>query len=264
MTTSGYSILLKVYKNILLMVSRRGYILSIDDRGYVESEFNSEEISLSREVVPLEYYSNKGERKLLVYIYVGTDFKQFIDSIINKIRTDTENYEEIIFVERVPNGQKGGRVIIDNSREGGFRLRYFPLDNFYYDLTSNALQPREFSLHRRDSKEHSQLTTLLKSHNAKITDIYNITNNDPIASYYGARPGDIFRVVDDNVSNVKGEDPQMVNTKIYYLLVTGLVSSELKEEEIEEEQQDEPEWGGDEGEAPEWEGGLEGEEWDGE
>jgi DNA-directed RNA polymerase I, II, and III subunit RPABC1 len=190
-------ILYRVKRNQVKMLTKRGY----KDAEEEFKKFLSEE--------PNEYYTeiiSKGIREydfsffdkiydnILIVIYYISPKRPAMKSLgsyvlkkaISMAGDEYLTYKIMIVVNKPVSHRE-----ISDLKDIDYRV--FTLDELYYDPTEHYLNSQFYLMNENDSLE------FLKRNNISFDDLPIISEEDPIAKYYDAKEGQIFRIERNNL-----------------------------------------------------------------
>jgi DNA-directed RNA polymerase I, II, and III subunit RPABC1 len=165
------------------------------------------------------YTDKEKTRKTAVYFYFETDPTQKIVSPKEFVKFYEKNVTGFILILNNPEGRLTNELIEDKiiKENLGYEYSIFNLDNLTVNPTKHFLVPR----HELLSKEEKE--RVLKELNLTIDKIPRILKEDPIAEYYGAKVGDLFRIYRTEMFY-----PEIVEEQIIYRSVTIIGEIEKK------------------------------------
>lgn len=81
---------------------------------------------------------------------------------------------------------------------------------FMIDLVAHDLVPKHELLSQENKADAKKIEELLESYNVDKTDLHKIIHVDPVALYFNAKPGDIFRITRPNEASGYDIDYRLV------------------------------------------------------
>lgn len=138
-----------------------------------------------------------------MYVYFSQNSNKvgikIINQYINEMKKNNVKRSLIIVKEEITSFAKN--IFIEEEQ---LDIEYFKENELYIDKTEHVLVPKHELMTDDEKKE------LLKVYNIKDKDLPKIISSDPIARYYGAKKGQIFKIT--RQSETCGES-------IYYRIV---------------------------------------------
>lgn len=146
----------------------------------------------------------------MVYVYypeTPEDRKEFNTSAINEIIAlmESNQIKHIILILETGVGNAALKKLNDYP---SLKFEIFLYEDLTYNCTKHFLVPKHTLLTKGETMG------MLKRNNLKIMELPKIYLNDPIAKYYGANPGHVFRIVRPALFV-----PTLIKDQIYYRLV---------------------------------------------
>lgn len=207
---TGLSALMKVKKTQIEMMRDRGYNVNdeLEILGYQPSQFEDHynKIMATNKVASFQaalnkvYFSADGTPVYVYYPDMPTG-KQITSAqiaplinLLEPIITGTEKTYRVRHVIII-----AGATIHSDARNNLAKLKDINIETFLYDqLYSNPtgffMTPKHELLSPEEAKEY------LKQKGFKPTDMPQLSFQDPIVRYYGAKPGRIFRITRTNLA----------------------------------------------------------------
>lgn len=148
--------------------------------------------------------SMERKNKIEFYITPDNNKKYCIKYLIQKIRPTmmklileelTENYElnpedtNIIIILKDPPGQTVDKVINNYILQKGYFIQTFLLKNLIFNITHHTAVPRHSVLSKQGCLDIIESLNLKNRQQLPI-----ILKSDPVAKYFGMRPGDICKI----------------------------------------------------------------------
>ncbi len=171
------------YLTTLEMLKDRKYII---DNNIYDINFDIFQTNYNTNKKNIDIYSEKenGE-KIYVYFYLeDTNFKK--DNLLNLIKYIKNTYEyDINFNIIIVLKDKSNLNILKENK----KIELFLLNELVINKTKHKYVPKHILLN------DDEITEVLKSYNCSKEELPQILLNDPIAKYYGANVGDIFKII---------------------------------------------------------------------
>lgn len=124
---------------------------------------------------------------------------KIITQYINEMKKNNVQKSIIIVKEEITSFAKN-----IFTEEDQLDIEYFKENELYIDKTEHVLVPKHTLLTEDEKKD------LLNAYNIKDKDLPKIISSDPIARYYGAKKGQIFKIMRQN---------ETCGESIYYRIV---------------------------------------------
>ena len=176
---------------------RKTVLEMLEDRKYTVPEnfhIDFENFLILLEENNLDIYLIKDEEDS-IYVRFMYDFnknltKKDLDAITEEIRTETDNPELkiILIMKNAPS--KTNIEMLDKIKN----VEIFCQDYITFNPTHNRLVPKHILL----SKEKE--VALLKKYHCTKAQLPKLSRSDPIAKYYGMKPGDICQIIRNSIS----------------------------------------------------------------
>jgi len=184
----------------------------------VKDRIKSKNYTKSIELLNQIYERKKGEliKKIYVYYYYNVetkkeDTKVKINDVIMKITSvqkDNPDVKDILFIsESKPNTQ-----MIDDLKKfkEKMHVEIFLADHLLFNLTKHFLVPKHHLM-----SEEEQKMFLKDKEKGLVNRLPKIYDNDPVSKYYGAKVGQIFRIIRESIS----DDTMVKNSEFYRYVV---------------------------------------------
>jgi DNA-directed RNA polymerase subunit H (RpoH/RPB5) len=190
-------------------------IRNLDD--IVKDKLKTKSYTKSLELLNQIYQKveNNQTDKVYVYYYYNVDSKtedtkvRINDVIMNiiSVQKDNPDVKNILFVsETKPNTQ-----LVDDLKKfkEKMRVEIFIGDHLLFNLTKHFLVPKHHLMTEEEQKEF-----LKDKEKGLLSRLPKIYDTDPVSRYYGAKVGQIFKIIRQSIS-----DDTMVKTSEFYRYV---------------------------------------------
>ena len=205
-TNTAASLLFKVKKTQLEMMRDRGYDISREEAlfEYSVGDFIEQYTRIAQEnnttfkdSLSSLYQKPDGDYVYVHYPETLRDTHQVskaqITDLISKIQ-DFSGVSDIIVISEHP---IRGEAQKEFQNLPSYNMESFLYDELSYNPTKHELVPLHILLSDEEASEY------LKRNRSKVSQLPLISVNDPIARYYGARPGKIMRIMRNPVGIYK-------------------------------------------------------------
>lgn len=170
-----------VYRTVLEMLSDRGWNApSLPDFENFKSRYNSKNIDLD---------ITDGTKS--VYVHFNNDTKSMgksiLVSLVQKIRSDKSNDLSIIIITR-EKISSGITKLVSEEKEKYKNIEFFLFDDLFFNRTKHLYCPVHKLLSDEEKKE------VMEHYHFKDNQLPKIRSEDPVSRYYGAKPGQVFKI----------------------------------------------------------------------
>ena len=124
----------------------------------------------------------------LIVIFVE-EAKVGINTIKNIEKTFEEtqkNHAIIIYNNSITAFAKQSIIVLESQ---GKKLEFFKYDELTYNITKHKLVPKHILISNNEKRQ------LLKHYKVNETQLAYILKTDPVARYYNAKPGNVFKII---------------------------------------------------------------------
>ncbi len=193
--------ILKIKKTQLEMMRDRGYDISNEEEvlNYTLDEFN-EKYNFSGmptfNTLSMDYYNLSTNNRAYVHYFDTLNTKNDMDKnikdtqikelnaiIINKLST---NMDTIVLISEIPINKKEMEKLQDMP---SFNFQLFLHEDLINNKTKHNMVPKHILLNLNESIDY------LKSSKLRRRNLPKLCMDDPIVKYYGAIPGQIFKII---------------------------------------------------------------------
>lgn len=173
----------RVYQTVLEMLSDRGWKTpSVPDFENFKSQYNSKNLDL-----------DITEDTRSVYVHFNGDTKSMgkaaMISLVQKIKTDNDSLNLGIIIITREKISSGINKLISEEKEKYKNIEFFLFDDLFINKTRYIDCPEHKLLTDEEKKK------LMDHYHFKDNQLLKLRYDDPITRYYGAKPGQVFKVV---------------------------------------------------------------------
>lgn len=185
----------KIYPNCLKMLKDRGYKVTqkYKDIDSFKAGFVSDYLSITDE-----------ESKITTYI--SLKLKSFTSKDFKAIEKDIKNNNvyNILIIISISIGTIVNKFI--TKMYPTYRIRYMNINDLRIDLPSNELVPLHILINDED-----EIKKVLSQLKFKKEDLPKTLESDPVARWYGAKVGDLFKIIRSNKKKKKNINDPVLN-----------------------------------------------------
>ena len=215
--------LLKVKITELEMLRDRGYDISKDEGiftfrtsdfyNYYSQLAKTQNINI-KQALSKSYFKTESDGTVkMVYVY-------YPESVIEKGKIKELNVKAIRSIVKLMQSHDIEHIILmteagirrDALKEfdklPSYQVESFVFDEMTYNLTKHFLVPKYTLM------TNEEMTDMLKRNRLRITDLPRMYKNDPVARYYGAKPGQLFKILRDPMYSAS-----LIPEQLYYRLI---------------------------------------------
>lgn len=228
---SAYFHFMRVHNTVIEMLDDRGYIISDEELNTVDNESEYEDVYQYRKQQEKKFGSiweamstvyEKKEGKGMLYVRYVDPIEEsneiggiVIDKLIEEIRDVkmmyTDLQEIIIISPQKISSNSMSKLQYFRTPESNLMITIFMDKELMFNITKHMLVPKHILLTQQERRE---LLLELNKKNNSLKLIPKIYDTDPISKYYGAKVGQIFKIIRESLF-----DDVIAKKSIFYRVV---------------------------------------------
>lgn len=213
---SVYFHFMRVHNTVIEMLDDRGYIISDEELNTVDNESEYEDVYQYRKQQEKKFgsiweamstvYEKKDGTGMLYVRYLDPIVESneiggiVIDKLIEEIRDVKmlyNNLQEIIVISpQKISSNSMSKLQYFRTPESNLMITIFMDKELMFNITKHMLVPKHILLTQQERKE---LVLELNKKNPSLKSIPKMYDTDPIAKYYGAKVGQIFKIIRESL-----------------------------------------------------------------